>query len=72
MLRTDIPYVDAGGRLTQAGFQAFQGMLDAQAAQIATLTAKIAAAAAVANAAGGVMIDTQARVQLAAIKVALT
>lgn len=36
------------------------------------LETKIAAAAAVANAAGGGTVDTQARAQLAAIKAALT
>lgn len=63
-LRTDIQYFTPDGRLTQAGFQAFN--------EITTLSSKIAAAAAIANAAGGATVDTEARAQLAAIKAALT
>ena len=72
MLRTSEPYVDARGRLTQIGWQAFTTEFNAMATRITALEAKIAAAAAVANAAGGATIDAQARTQLAAIKAALT
>lgn len=64
-LRTDIKFVTQDGMLTQAGAQAFTS-------EINVLAAKIAAAAAVPNASGGATVDTQARAQLAAIKVALT
>ena len=47
-LRTDTKYVTPDGRLTQAGFEAFQGLLNAQAADIATNTADITALEAVA------------------------
>jgi chemotaxis receptor (MCP) glutamine deamidase CheD len=46
--------------------------LETQGAALAALQAKVAAAAAVANAAGGATIDVQARAQLAAIRAALT
>lgn len=71
-LRTDIPYVTKDGRLTPAGWQALQGVLDSQDARLAALDAKIAAAAAVANATGGTTIDAEARAQLAGIKGALS
>lgn len=38
-LRTDTKYVTPDGKLTQAGVEAFQGLLDAQAASIAALEA---------------------------------
>ena len=72
MLRTDVGYVDAQGRLTQAGFQAFQSEMTSLAARLSAAEAKIAAAAAVANAAGGVTVDAEARAQLVAIRSALT
>lgn len=71
-LRMAEVYVDAQGRLTQAGWQALQGALDAQAGRIAVIEANLAAAAAVANATGGATVDTQARAELVAIKAALT
>jgi hypothetical protein len=70
-LRTDIQYFTPDGRLTQAGFQAF-GQITTLTATVSTLQAKIAAAAAIANAAGGATIDTEARAQLAAVRSALT
>lgn len=45
-LRTDTKYVTPDGKLTQAGVEAFQGLLDAQAASIATNAASIATNAA--------------------------
>jgi hypothetical protein len=72
MLRVSEIYIDAQGRLTQAGYLAFTTTLNAQAARITALEAKIAAAAAVANASGGATVDTQARTQLAGIRTALT
>lgn len=68
MIRADVVYVDKDGTLTQAGWQVFA---DLERRALAA-EAKIAAAAAVANAAGGGTVDTQARAQLAAIRVALT
>ena len=65
-------YVDRFGRLTQAGWQALQGALDAQGTRLAAVEAKVAAAAAVANATGGATIDAEARTQLAGIRTALT
>lgn len=47
-LRTDTKYVTPDGKLTQAGVEAFQGLLDAQAASIATNAADIAALEAIA------------------------
>ena len=38
-LRTDTRYVTQDGKLTQAGFEALQGLLNAQGADIATLEA---------------------------------
>lgn len=38
-LRTDTKYVTPDGRLTQAGFEAFQGLIDANSADIAALQA---------------------------------
>ncbi len=64
-LRTDVIYFTPDGRLTQAGFQAFTN-------EISTAAAKIAAAAAVADATGGATVDTQARAELIAIKTALS
>jgi hypothetical protein len=72
MLRLREKYVTPTGELTDAGWQALQGAFDAQEDRIAALEAKVAAAAAVANAAGGATIDTQARAQLASIRTALT
>jgi len=72
MLRTSEAYITKDGKLTQAGYQAFQKLFADQAARIAALEAKIAAAAAVANATGGATIDTQARTQLSGIRSALT
>lgn len=68
MIRADVVYVDKDGTLTQAGWQVFA---DLERRALAA-EAKIAAAAAVADAAGGATVDAQARAQLAAIKVALT
>ena len=68
MIRADVVYVDKDGTLTQAGWQVFA---DIEGRALAA-EAKIAAAAAVADAAGGATVDAQARAQLAAIKVALT
>jgi hypothetical protein len=72
MLRLREKYVTPTGELTDAGWQALQGAFDEQEARIAALEVKVAAAAAVANAAGGGTVDTQARTQLAGIKAALT
>ena len=47
-LRTDTKYVTPDGKLTQAGVEAFQGLLDAQAASIATNATDIAALEAIA------------------------
>ena len=63
-LRTDIQYFTPDGRLTQAGFQAFN-------AEISAMAVKFAAAAAVPNSSGGATIDTQARAELIAIKGAI-
>ena len=52
-LRTDTRYVTQDGRLTQAGFEAFQGLLNAHAADIATNAADITALEAVAITATG-------------------
>ena len=56
-LRTDTKYVTADGKLTQAGFEAFQGLLNAQAADLAAFetaaNADIAALEAVAITATG-------------------
>ena len=60
-LRTDIQYFTPDGRLTQAGFQAFN-------TEISATAAKLAAAAAVPNSSGGATIDSQARAELIAIK----
>lgn len=68
MIRADVVYLDKDGTLTQAGWQVFA---DLERRALAA-EAKIAAAAAVADAAGGATVDAQARAQLAAIKVALT
>lgn len=70
MLRTDVVYVKPDGTFTQAGVQAVQREL--LALGVSALGVKITAAAAVPNATGGATVDTQARAQLAAIKVALT
>ncbi len=68
MIRFDVVYVDADRTLTQAGYEVLRDMdRRLQAAE-----ARIAAAAAVVNAAGGATVDAQARTQLAAIKTALT
>lgn len=72
MLRLREKYITPTGELTDAGWQALQGEFDAQEARIAALEAKVAAAAAVANAAGGGTVDAQARTQLAGIRSALT
>lgn len=72
MLRLRERYITASGELTDAGWSALQGAFDAQEDRIAALEAKVAAAAAVADAAGGGTVDTQARTQLAGIKAALT
>lgn len=71
MLRMADQYVDAQGRLTQVGWQALQGTFNAQEARIAALEAKLVAAAAVADAAGGGTVDTQVRAETIAIKAAL-
>ena len=68
MIRADVVYVDKDGTLTQAGWQVFA---DLERRALAA-EAKIAAAAAVANAAGGATVDAQARAQVAAIRMALT
>lgn len=68
MIRADVAYVEPDGSLTQAGWQVLADL----ERRLLAAEAKIAAAAAVANAAGGATVDTQARAQLAAIKVALT
>lgn len=67
MIRVDVSYVTPDGRLTKAGFDAFGAM----EREIAALKAKVAAAAAIADAAGGGTVDTQARAELIAIKAAL-
>lgn len=72
MLRTSEQYVTPDGRLTQAGWQALTAEFTALATRLSTAEAKIAAAAAVANAAGGITVDAEARAQLAAIRSALT
>ena len=70
MLRTDVVYVKQDGTFTQAGVQAIQREL--LALGVSGLATKLTAAAAVPNAVGGATVDTQARAQLAAIKVAIT
>lgn len=72
MIRQREKYMNGDGSLTDAGYFAFTQLFAAQAARIAALEAKIAGAAAVANAAGGATVDTQARTQLAGIRTALT
>jgi hypothetical protein len=67
MIRTDIRYVDADGTLNQAGWSLFNDMQG----RIAALEAKLAAAAAVANASGGATIDANVRAETIAIKAAL-
>ena len=66
-LRMGETYIDQRGGLTQAGWQAFSAMEE----RLADLEAKLAAAAAVADAAGGATVDTQARAELVAVKGAL-
>lgn len=66
-LRMGETYIDQGGRLTQAGWQAFSDM----ERRVAELEAKLAAAAAVADAAGGATVDAEARAELVAVKGAL-
>lgn len=67
MIRMGENYVRADGSLTQAGWSAFREMEQ----RIAGLEAKLAAAAAVANATGGATVDTQVRAEVVAIKGAL-
>lgn len=67
MIRTDVPYFTADGRLTKAGFDVFSAM----ERETKALKAKIAAAAAIADAAGGATVDAEARAELVAIKGAL-
>lgn len=67
MIRMGENYVRGDGTLTQAGYSAFRLMEQ----RIADLEAKLAAAAAVANAAGGGTVDTQVRAEVVAIKGAL-
>lgn len=66
MIRADVPYFTADGRLTKAGFDVFAAM----EREVLTLRAKVAAAAAVADATGGTA-DVEARAELVAIKAAL-
>lgn len=66
-LRMGETYIDQGGMLTQAGWQAFSDM----ERRVAELEAKLAAAAAVADAAGGATVDAEARAELVAVKGAL-
>lgn len=66
-LRTDVQYITLDGKLTQAGYAEFRSM----ATKIATLEAKLLAASAVANAAGGATIDANVRAETIAIKAAL-
>ena len=72
MLRTDVRYVSPQGEFTQAGVVAIRSEMQALSVRLAAAEAKIAAAAAIANAAGGATVDTEARAQLAAIRSALT
>ena len=67
MIRKGMTYVNPDGTLTDAGFFALNGL----ERSLADLTAKIDAAADVADAAGGATIDAEARAELAAIKAAL-
>lgn len=67
MIRVDIKYFTPDGRLTKAGFDVFAAM----EREVSALRAKIAAASAIADAAGGATVDTQARAELVAIKAAL-
>lgn len=66
MIRRDVQYVQ-DGRLTAAGYDAFAKM----ERDISAMRARLDAVAAVADAAGGATVDTQARAELAAIKAAL-
>lgn len=67
MIRADFPYTEAGGRLTKAGYDALSDL----ERRIADLEARLDAVAAVAAASGGILVDAQARDEIAAIKAAL-
>lgn len=64
MIRKGIPYINPDGTLTDAGYFALNGEFE-------KLAKKLAAAAAVPDAAGGATVDAEARAELAAIKAAL-
>lgn len=64
MIRTDVQYMTQDGKLTKAGYDVFVAM----ERDVRVMRAKLAAMAAVANAAGGATVDAQARAELVAIK----
>lgn len=66
MIRTGVPYVDANGTLTKAGWDALQG-LDGALVRLAAVEAKLAAIAAVAAPMGGATVDAEARAAIVAI-----
>jgi len=67
MIRTDIRYFTPEGTLTKAGYD----VLASLSADLAAVQAKLVAAAAVADAAGGATVDAEARAELVAVKGAL-
>jgi hypothetical protein len=67
MIRKGLAYVHPDGSLTDAGYFALNGLERA----VSELTARLDAAALVADAAGGGTVDAEARAELVAIKAAL-